>query len=269
MIDTAEIQLSLAAIWEYLSPRVVDVDIGPYPQEQIVIGAGVSKHKLGSAVEIARLDALAACKAWMAFTQGQRQALKDPRFGRVLETIGYTIGLKAGLPATPALQFGEWLSRTLTGTEWTEGQEETEKTMRRLERIAKQAAFRPAAIAVLNALRQTATPSSAVNSCKVQPDQEAQADYPESTCCLTDVIRGRKISWTLRGDDTHLPRRVQAIFKFLDTLKATPAEPQAHKQGARQGSDTECIASVTTTPRKSDPQTSCVMTNGVALSKDS
>ncbi len=71
MIDTVEIQLSLAAIWEYLSPRVVD----------IVIGAGVSKRKPGSGVKIARLDALSACKAWKAFTQGNRNAFNDPRLG--------------------------------------------------------------------------------------------------------------------------------------------------------------------------------------------
>ena len=71
MADTAEIQLSLAFIWEYLRTRVIEGDIGPYPQENFVIGTGVSKRKPGSPIEIARLDALAACIAWKSFTQGR------------------------------------------------------------------------------------------------------------------------------------------------------------------------------------------------------
>ena len=48
MADTAEIQLSLAFIWEYLRTRVIEGDIGPYPQENLVIGTGVSKRKSGA-----------------------------------------------------------------------------------------------------------------------------------------------------------------------------------------------------------------------------
>ena len=70
MADTAEIQLSLATIWEYLRARIVSEDIGPYPQENIVIGAGVSKRKPGDPLEIARQDALAAGDAWNALCQG-------------------------------------------------------------------------------------------------------------------------------------------------------------------------------------------------------
>ena len=81
MTDTAEIQLSLAAIWEYLRTRVVGEDIGPYPQENIVIGAGVSKRKPGDPLEIARLDALVAGDAWNATSPGPLKRFKRSTSG--------------------------------------------------------------------------------------------------------------------------------------------------------------------------------------------
>ncbi len=163
MGDTAEIQLSLTTIWEYLRTRIIDSDIGPYPHENIVIGAGVSKRKPGAPVEIARLDALVACESWKAFTQGNRNALHDPRFGRVLETLGYAIGLRSGLALVQATQFGEWLAQKITG--WSDGQA-TERDLYHLERIARQASFRPAVTAVLNALRGNVEPCPSANSCE-------------------------------------------------------------------------------------------------------
>ncbi len=164
MTDTAEIQLSLAAIWEYLRTRVVGEDIGPYPQENIVIGGCVSKRKPGAPVEIARLDALVACKAWKAFTQGDRNALNDPRFGSVLETLGYAIGLRSGLQLAQATQFGAWLAHRITG--WSEG-EATEEDLLYLDRIARQATFRPAVQAVLTALRRNAEHCPSADACMV------------------------------------------------------------------------------------------------------
>lgn len=150
MADTSEIQLSLAAIWHYLRTHVVDGDIGPYPQKQIVIGGGVGHRKPDAAVEIARQDALAACVAWKTFAKGDRKALTDPRLGHVMETLGYMSGLRSGLPFEQAVRFGEWLSNKITG--WTDG-EAAEADVRQLERVARQAAFRPAVKAVLDTLR--------------------------------------------------------------------------------------------------------------------
>ena len=96
-----------------------------------------------AAVEIARQDAMGACVAWKKFTEGHRKALNDPRLGHVMETLGYMSGLRSGLPFTQAVQFGEWLSNKITG--WTDG-EATESDVRHLERVAKQAAFRPAVL---------------------------------------------------------------------------------------------------------------------------
>ena len=150
MGDTAEIHLTLTTIWEYLRPRIIDTDIGPYPHENIVIGAGVSKRKPGAPVDIARFDALVACEAWKAFTQGNRNALHNPRFGRVLETLGYAIGLRSGLPLVQATQFGAWLAHKVTG--WSE-RDATAQDLLKLDRIAGQATFRQAVQAVLTALR--------------------------------------------------------------------------------------------------------------------
>ena len=152
MADTAEIQLSLATIWEYLRARIVSEDIGPYPQENIVIGAGVSKRKPGDPLEIARQDALAAGDAWNALCQGHSNALNDPRLGRVLETLGYAIGLRSGLMFEQAALFGEWLANRVTG--WSDGQA-TEEDLGHLDHIARQAtSFGPGMQAVLTELRK-------------------------------------------------------------------------------------------------------------------
>lgn len=149
MADTAEIQLSLSTIWEYLRSRIIYCDIGPYPQENIVIGNSASKRRPGIPLEIARLDAQVACDVWKAFSQGERNALKDPRFGRVLETFGYAIGLLSDLQVVQATQFGAWLAYRVTG--WSEG-DATEQDLLHLDRIAGQATFRPAVYAVITAL---------------------------------------------------------------------------------------------------------------------
>jgi hypothetical protein len=155
MADTSEIQLSLASMWQYLRTHVVDGDIGPYPQKQIIIGGGLSHRKPDTAVEIARQDAVGACDAWKRFAEGHRQALHDPRLGHVMETLGYMSGLRSGLPFTQAVQFGEWLSNKITG--WTDG-ETAESDVRHLERVAKRAVFRPAVKAVIDALRPEQPP---------------------------------------------------------------------------------------------------------------
>lgn len=150
MGNTAEIQLSLATIWEYLRTRIVDNDIGPYPQENIIIGAGVSKRKPGAPLEISRQDAQAAGEVWNAFSQGNRSALNDPRFSRVLETLGYSIGLLSDLQIVQAALFGAWLAYRVTG--WSEG-DVTEEDLLHLDSIAGKAPFRPAVQAVLTTLR--------------------------------------------------------------------------------------------------------------------
>lgn len=149
MTDTLEVQLSLSTIWDFLRKRVLDKDIGLYPKEQIVIGAGVSKRKPGSVIEISRLDALAASMAWKACREGNRKALQDPRLAHVFETLAYVAGLRLGLEYADASRFGEWLAYTITG--WNDGQDTT-GSIQRLEQIAKQAAFRPAVNAVVHAL---------------------------------------------------------------------------------------------------------------------
>ncbi len=165
MADTAEIQLSLATIWEYLRSRIVSEDIVPYPQENIVIGAGVSKRKPGAPLEIARQDALAAGDAWNALRQGHSNALNDPRLGRVLETLGYAIGLRSGLVFEQAALFGEWLANRVTG--WSDGQA-TEEDLRHLDRIARQATtFGPAVQAVLTALRENVEHCPSADGCEV------------------------------------------------------------------------------------------------------
>jgi hypothetical protein len=152
MADTAEIQLSLATIWEYLRARIVSEDIGPYPQKDIVIGAGVSKRKPGDPLEIARQDAQAAGEVWDALCQGHSNALNNPRLGRVLETLGYAIGLRSYLMFEQAVLFGEWLANRVTG--WSDGQA-TEEDLHRLDRVAKQTTtFGPAVQAVLTELRK-------------------------------------------------------------------------------------------------------------------
>ncbi len=181
MTDTSEIQLSLAAIWEYLRTRVVDGNLGPYPQNQIIIGGGVLKLKPEAAVEISRQDALATCVAWQAFAQGHRNALNNPRLGRVMETLGYMTGLQSGLMFEQATLFGEWLSQTITG--WTDGQA-TEKNLGHIDHIARQAAFRPAVKAVLDALR---------------PKQQAMRN---ADICLTDGIVSNVVSSPLSATGT-------------------------------------------------------------------
>lgn len=152
MADTAEIQLALATIWEYLRSRIVNEDIGPYPQKEIVIGAGVSKRKPKVLLEIARQDAQAAGDVWHALSQGDSSALNDPRLGRVLDTLGYTIGLRLDLMFEQAALFGEWLAHRVTG--WSNG-EATEEDLHRLDRIAKQATTFGASVqAVLTELQK-------------------------------------------------------------------------------------------------------------------
>jgi hypothetical protein len=153
MTDTFEVKLSLSSIWDFLRTQVIDRDVGPYPTEKIIIGTGISKRKPGNIVEISRLDALAACMAWQSFSKGDRRALQDPRLSHVIETLAYLMGLQAGLAFKEAIQFGAWLAYTITG--WNDGQ--NDNSMRRLEHIAKQAAFRPAVKAVLVALSKGIT----------------------------------------------------------------------------------------------------------------
>jgi hypothetical protein len=200
MADTSEIQLSLAAIWQYLRTHVVHDDIGPYPQNQIVIGGGLSPRKPDAAVEIARQDALGACVAWKRFTEGHRKALNDPRLGHVMETLGYMSGLRSGLPFTQAVQFGEWLSNKITG--WTDG-EAAESDVRHLERVAKQAAFRPAVKAVLDALR----PEQPVPMPNVEP-------------CLADGIVSKVVSSPLSAVGT-----VRGARTGINIYLHTPAAP--------------------------------------------
>lgn len=152
MGSTAEIQLSLATIWEYLRARIVDNDIGPYPQENIVIGAGVSIRKPGFPLEISRQDAQAAAEVWNALLEGHTNTLRNPRLGRILEILGYAIGLRSGLKFEQAAMFGEWLSHRITG--WSDGQA-TEEDLHQLDNIAKQATtFGVAVQAVLSKLRK-------------------------------------------------------------------------------------------------------------------
>ncbi len=164
MTDTLEVQISLSNIWDFLRTRVLDKDVGPYPKEQIVIGVGVSKRKPGSVVEISRLDALAACVAWKAFVDGNRKAIQDPRFGHVVEILGYVAGLRSGLEFVEASRFGEWLAYTISG--WSDGQDTT-GSIQRLERIAKKAAFRPAVKAVLHALEGGKVSTRVEKTCAV------------------------------------------------------------------------------------------------------
>ncbi len=62
------------------------------------------------------------------------------------------------------------------------------------------------------------------------PLTAVQPDYPESTCCIKDVIGSREISWIIRGDDADVSSRAQRIFKFLDNLKETAPEPQPQRE---------------------------------------
>jgi hypothetical protein len=50
--------------------------------------------------------------------------------------------------------------------------------------------------------------------------------FPPSTCCIKDVIGTREISWTLRGDDEAISRRVQRVLGFLGKLKRHLSEPE-------------------------------------------
>ncbi len=90
--------------------------------------------------------------------------MNDPRLGRVLETFGYAIGLRSGLPLEQATQFGEWLANRVTG--WSDGQA-TEEDLRHLDRIARQATFRPAVQAVLTELRRNVELCPSADGCEV------------------------------------------------------------------------------------------------------
>ena len=149
---TATIQLTLATIWEYLRARLLGEDIGPYPQDHIVIGAGVSNYRPGDPLEIARQDALVAGEIWNALCEGHSYALNDPRLGRVLQTLGYAIGVRSGLVFAQAALFGEWLAHRVTG--WSDGHA-TEQDLHHLDRISKQAtSFGMAMQAVHDELRE-------------------------------------------------------------------------------------------------------------------
>lgn len=164
MNETMEVQLSIADIWEYLRTHALDPDVGPFPKEKIVIGAGISRRKPGNIVEISRFDALAASVAWKAFAEGDQRALQDPRLAHVVETLGYLMGLQSGLEFREATLFGAWLSFTITG--WNGGQN-TIDIMRQLEQIAKQASFRPAVSAVIGALKLAREKQRSMNTAAV------------------------------------------------------------------------------------------------------
>lgn len=149
MNETLEVQLSISEIWEYLRKYALDRDVGPFPKEKIIIGAGISRRKPGDVVEVSRFDALAASMAWKAYCEGDQRALQDPRLGHVVETLAYLMGLHSGLGFLEATLFGSWLAYTLTG--WNGGQNNIDN-MRQLEQIARQASFRPAVTAVIAAL---------------------------------------------------------------------------------------------------------------------
>jgi hypothetical protein len=57
--------------------------------------------------------------------------------------------------------------------------------------------------------------------------------FPSSTCCIKDVIGTREISWTLRGDDEAVSRRVQRVLSFLDKLKGHMSKPEPAKKNDR------------------------------------
>ncbi len=76
--------------------------------------------------------------------------MNNPRLERVLETLGYAIGLRFDLPSVQATQFGEWLSETVMG--WSDEQT-AEHDLSHLGRVARRATFRPASTAVLNVLQ--------------------------------------------------------------------------------------------------------------------
>jgi hypothetical protein len=151
MTETLEVRLALSSIWDFIRTQLLDQQVGPYPKEKIIIGTGIAKREPGSVVEISRLDALAASLAWKTFNEGERQALQDPRLGHVVEMLAYLMGLESGLAVNEASQFGAWLAYNITG--WNGGKN-ANPYMQRLEQIAKQAAFRPAVMAVLKALKQ-------------------------------------------------------------------------------------------------------------------
>jgi hypothetical protein len=56
---------------------------------------------------------------------------------------------------------------------------------------------------------------------------------PQSTCCIKDVIGTREISWTLRGDDEAVSRRVQRVLSFLDKLKEHMSKPEPDRRNDR------------------------------------
>jgi hypothetical protein len=50
--------------------------------------------------------------------------------------------------------------------------------------------------------------------------------FPPSTYCIKDVIGTREISWTVRGNDEAVSRRVQRVLGFLDKLKGYTSKPE-------------------------------------------
>lgn len=57
--------------------------------------------------------------------------------------------------------------------------------------------------------------------------------FPPSTCCIKDVIGTREISWTLRGDEEAVSRRMQRVLSFLDMLKGHMAKPEHARRNDR------------------------------------
>ena len=137
MANTPQIHLSLSTIWDYLCRYSTDIDFGPYPKKKIIIGGTVSSEPSGEAVEMTRLDALAARVAWEAFIQGDRESLNDPRLARAIASLGYLMGRRTGILMPQAIQFGHWLAYAITG--WSVG-EGPEGVVTYLESVAAQAA---------------------------------------------------------------------------------------------------------------------------------
>ncbi len=141
MADTAKLHLSLCSIWDYLCLSSTQIDFGPYPKTEVVIGGQVSPEPSGDTIGIARLDVLAACAAWALFSEGEQEALNDPRLGRVIGSLGYLIGRRVGVVDTHAIHFGYWLAYAITG--WSVGSG-PESVVTYLDSVAIRATTMPA-----------------------------------------------------------------------------------------------------------------------------
>jgi hypothetical protein len=128
----------LRRIWNQLRELCSEAgDIGDYPAMQIVVVPHPLPHNRTQVV-LAQEYVTEALQAWMNYTAGNVGALSSPNLGLILADVGGLVGERLGLGADQAVHFADWLVEAVTGWSMSHG---NERTMRRLEAIASQAAY--------------------------------------------------------------------------------------------------------------------------------